>query len=156
AERVVPAAGPDVRDHLAGLQLEHVEELGRLLLFFALRAVEPAGRLVAHDQGNLPVHVELAGAVGVVVAVVLVPRRVGRAGRRRGEEREQGQGQPTARGSHGSLVGSAGEVIVPRRGRRGEKSPCPLPAAGRIPSGPAAPAGEEASCRRSTTTIITT
>ena len=70
-------AQAEAGEHPRAQPLEHLDQPGRLFLLFPLGPVEPAGGLVAHDQGDLAAHVELAGAVGVVVGPLLVPRPVG-------------------------------------------------------------------------------
>ena len=51
---------------LPGLIGSAFEQLVGALLLLALGPLEPVGRLVAHDAGDLAAHVELADAVGVV------------------------------------------------------------------------------------------
>ena len=43
AEGVVAAAGADVGHHVAGLELQRFQQLGRLLLTLPLRSLQPAG-----------------------------------------------------------------------------------------------------------------
>src|SRR5262249_60028614 len=79
--RVIPAPGPDVGDDVALFQGQEFQQLLRVFLFLALRALQPCGREVPHHLGDLAAHVELADPVAVVLrpplvtAVLAVARR---------------------------------------------------------------------------------
>ena len=73
-----------------------------MFFLLALGPVQPAGRLVAHDLGDLPAHVELADAVRVMLLARLVTRPFGRLVRPDRQPRNQGDGNAKAADSaHG-------------------------------------------------------
>ncbi len=77
AESIVAAAGADVGNDFTGLDLEGFDQLGGLLFLFALGAFQPVGGLMAHDLGNLPAHVELADAIGIMILAVFIAGMLG-------------------------------------------------------------------------------
>src|SRR5439155_20006358 len=105
-----------------GLELKRLDQPGRLFFLLALRPFEPAGRLMAHDLGDLAAHVELAGSVGIVIAAKFVPwvfflRCFGRLGPG-GDNDEREYGERDACTRHGETsAGNAqfGLIVSPRR-----------------------------------------
>ena len=102
AKAEVAAAGADVGDDGSFLDFEDLHELAGAFLILALGPFEPTGGLMAHDLGNLAIHVELADAVGIMVGTHHVARRIGGEQRAAGEQ-EDAQG-PASTG-HGRVSG---------------------------------------------------
>ena len=72
APTVVTGASPNVRNPVAGLQFQRLEEQIRFLLGFAFGPFQPVGRLMAHDVGDLAAQVKFADAIRVVYLAELV------------------------------------------------------------------------------------
>ena len=116
AESIVAAAGADVGDHFTGLDLEGFDQLGGLLLFFALGAFQPVGRLMPHDLGDLPAHVELADAIGIVIFAVFITGMLGIGWLRGFVGPEEGT-NPDDNAEQNEMPAPNFHNVVPRRNR---------------------------------------
>src|SRR6185295_12421988 len=73
---VKPAAGPEVRNDIAGFDVQGRHQLGDFFFLLAFRPFEPAGALVAHDLSDLAAQIEFAGAVRIVLLAGFVASRL--------------------------------------------------------------------------------
>ena len=87
AKGKISRSGSDVRDGHSRQGSQGVQQSLGGLFNLPFRPVQPGGALVAHDTGDLPAHVELAGSVGIGAGPVLVTGRfrTGNAGKQQEE-----------------------------------------------------------------------
>jgi hypothetical protein len=57
------------------IQFERVQQQTGFLLLFAFRTLEPVGRLMAHDMGDLAPHVKFADAIRIMFLAKLIRLR---------------------------------------------------------------------------------